>query len=822
MRKTLFVLFACALVCGNLMAQQPVRNSHVAPASNATQTPGLDVLGYGYDVFGSYADQKSKKRYCLFKYSNFSETPIGSYLYSVPQFVFLENISNHIVKTVSGESIRDYASSLSVKAGLEGETMFFKGSINSSFDKSVTGTEQHFFFTYMDANTKWRISFDERRLANLKIILDPDFVKDLATMDPVELFALYGTHYIASAFLGGRADFTSESVIKSTTKTQDISVAVEAKFKVVSGSGSLDSKNAETLNKSETKTKLTVVGGNSQYANDISDKETYRLWADGIERMPVLCDFDKNSLKPIWDFCDSPARKAVLIAHFNKMCAENPLPKSFANLGAIAANAYMVKNKAANLYWDFAGFNTNAEQKGGMLMISPKDGNSHKGQGFDRIFKFQSHEMEPEWVHIQPQHCNLSLDITGGIMQPGTKIQAWDRGPENISQLFALEPVDGEPNTYFIKTKNGLYIEIPEANLTAGSGVVINKFSGKNNQKWVFESFDPKNIAQPSNGAYAIQCVAGGNYWDFAGTYPEVRDNKLQLWTPGNAIGDRTIKIAQRGEYFVMRPNHHPKNLLTSESKKQLNTSNQTSADNQLFYCEYAGVPSGYIIVNKATNEVIAAHGGQTNVAGCSVNSWPKDGGENQKWILHGLSAVKKVLHEDTYFVKVESSNKYWDLAGKETENNKNHVKAQIWDRDGGSDQKVKFVPSDDEGYYYIEFQNGNKRLDVSGPWNITSMSMVDQAKYRSGQSDIKLKKDKGAKLQAYEATGKDSQKFKIIHVGNSVFCFRSKIEDRAIDISGGKINDNGPDLQMWDADNNKAAQRFVFISTNDNKQFVY
>jgi hypothetical protein len=819
MRKIFLASLAFVFFTGNLLAQQPVRK----PSSSATQTPGLDVLGYGYDVFGSYADHNSKKRYCLFKYSNFSETPIGSYLYSVPQYVILENISKHIVKTVSGESIRDYAMSLSVKAGLEGETMFFKGSINTSFDQSKSGSEQRFYFTYMDANTKWRVSFDERRMSNLKNILDPDFVQDLATMDPAELFSLYGTHYIASAYLGGRADYTTESIISESTKTQDISVAVEAKYKVVSGSASLDDKKEETLKKAKTTTKLTVVGGNSQYANNINDKESYRLWADGIEGKPVLSDFDKNSLKPIWDFCEDPARKAALIAYFNKMCAENPLPKAFANLGELTGNAYMVKNKAANLYWDFAGFNTKAEQKGGKLMIAPKDGNSHKGQGFDRVYKVQPTEMEPEWVQILPQHGNLALEITGGISQPGTKIQAWDKNAQSAAQLFTLEPVQGEANTYYIKNKSGLYMEVPDNSLTAGSGVSINKFSGKNNQKWVFENFDPKNIAQPANGGYAIQCVAGGNYWDFPGTYPDVRDNKLQLWSPGTAIGDRTIMVTQQGEYFVMRPNHHPSNLITAESKKQLYTSKQTNADNQMFYCEYAGTPNGYVIVNKLTGEVIAAHGQQTKVDGCSVNSWPKDGGDNQKWIFQFLPNVKKPVHEGTYYVKVESTNKYWDLSGKESESNRNGAKAQIWDLDGGADQKVKFIPSPEEPYYYIEFQNGGKRLDISGPWNITSMSMVDQAKYRSGQSDIKLKKDRGALLQAYEPTPNgDAQKFRIVHLGGGVFTFISKVESRAVNVRGNKVGENGSELHMWDVNNSSPAQRFIFISTGDNKPYVY
>lgn len=150
-------------------------SSWINGIAQSTLSPGLDILGYGYDVFGKYADQKSKKKYCLFNYDNYSESPIGSDLYKVPQYVVLENISDHIIKTVKGSSIRDYSSSLSKSAGLGYDAMFFSASINTTYSESTSGSERKFYFTYMDANTKWRISFDERSISNLKSILDPQF-----------------------------------------------------------------------------------------------------------------------------------------------------------------------------------------------------------------------------------------------------------------------------------------------------------------------------------------------------------------------------------------------------------------------------------------------------------------------------------------------------------------------------------------------------------------------------------------------------------------------------------------------------------------------
>ena len=212
MKKQLIAIIFAVIYSLNLSAQ--------------TQTPGLDVLGYGYDVFGNYADQASKKRYCLFKYSNFRNIPIGSSQYSVPQYVFLENISKHKITTVSGESMREYSKSQSATVGLEADAMFFSASVNTSFNSSQSGSERYFYYTYRDANTKWRISFDERSYDNLSEMLDPQFKKDLISMAPDRLFELYGTHYIARAYLGGRADFNTTSKITKQTNTKEITIAV--------------------------------------------------------------------------------------------------------------------------------------------------------------------------------------------------------------------------------------------------------------------------------------------------------------------------------------------------------------------------------------------------------------------------------------------------------------------------------------------------------------------------------------------------------------------------------------------------------------------
>lgn len=592
-----------------------------------TQTPGLDILGYGYDVFGDYADQASKKKYCLFNYSNF-KTVNGITEYTAPQYVILERMSKHKIGSIKGESIRAYIKDQSASAGLDVEGMCFSSSVNASFGKSSSSSERNYYYTYRDANAKWRISFDERDLQKLKEILDTQFKEDLAEMEPAKLFDLYGTHYIASAYLGGRADFSSVSVITSNVKTSDIAVAVEASYKIVSANASISEKHQQTLSNAKTITKLTFTGGNSEYPNDMSNQNAYKLWADGIAETPVLCDFDENSLKPIWDFCENAERKSILIAEFEKMLKAHPLPAVKVNLGT---EAYLIKNKANNLYWDFEGFSSDAEKSKAELNLAAKD---KGGQGFDRIFKVSAlNENDPQAVYFQPQHCDLVLVITDGSKEPNATFQLAGFNAGFKSQKYILEPVEEAINEFRIMVQyTGLY-------LTAKSGKVIQtKLSESDAQIWIFENFNPKDIAPPKTAFYAVKSMAVDQYWDFAGTYPNVSGSELISWKMGKQEGDRVYKFAQlpNTNDYLIRPGHEKSRVLTArELDQQLFVFDQKRSDNQLFNFEYGGSPNSYIIVHKGTGYVITLRKDRTQMNGAEINISEKiPGATYQQWNL--------------------------------------------------------------------------------------------------------------------------------------------------------------------------------------------
>jgi len=150
---------------------------------------------------------------------------------------------------------------------------------------------------------------------------------------------------------------------------------------------------------------------------------------------------------------------------------------------------------------------------------------------------------------------------------------------------------------------------------------------------------------------------------------------------------------------------------------------------------------------------------------------------------------VSSFSPEGIYRIKASKGNKYWDLAGNEVQSNKNGTNLQLWSKDNGKDQTVKFVAVDEQ-YFVVEFQNGSRVLDVSGN-----------------------KPDCGRNLQTWTKNNGDGQKFEFIPVPNKkdTYYILSKLSGRAIDANKGETSKNGTNLQIWDL-NKSSAQQWKII----------
>ena len=781
MKNSLLVVVILIFLSGNVFGQ--------------TQTPGLDILGYGYDVFGNYADQASKKKYCLFNYTNFTNVPIGSNQYSVPEYVFLENISKHKVSTVSGESMREYSKSQSASVGLGVDGMFFSASINTSFSESNSGSVRHYYYTYRDANTKWRISFDERDYDNLDKILNPRFKQDLATMDPAKLFDLYGTHYISSAYLGGRADYNTVSDVSSSTKTSDIAVAVEASYGAVNGSASVSESQENTLKNSKTKEKLTFTGGNSEFANNISDPVAYQNWASGIAKMPVLCDFDKNSLKPIWNFCVDPKRKEALKAEFAKMVKAHPLPPAMSGSLKASNQVFFVSSEADGLYIDLPGYHFDAQRKNGTAVsTSPKDNQEAGLQGIDRFIKVIPHAIESDYVFLQPQNSDLVLDVVGGSTDPGTVVHLWDMDGNNVAQMFKLVEVDGKKDTYFLENKNSKLYLTSHGN---GKQITQEAVTKEENQQWRFEPAQASDMASMrTNRGFSFQNVEGKRYMDLAGDgiKTKTKDGHIVLWDMHSAP-DRYAQLHKSnldGYYYVQQM--HSKYVWDIEGGKTNNGAklqlwDQKNTKAQQFKFIYADSAMTFKIENRGSGKYIDASSKGLDQNGCPVQIWDRHEGENQKWKLEILPEWYTPEKPLKVKVKVAYTNKYWDIEGPGSNAKVNGKKLQIWSMDNGEDRFFTVKKSGDYDWIWFEM-DGGKRISVNnGQINVNRTGFV-----------------------IWDAGNDDSQKY-AIHPTSKNTCIIISKGWKAFEVRGGKekINENGSDIILWDQ-NYGASQQFQLI----------
>ncbi len=320
------VLLSIAVVL--LIAGPSAEPRHLEQGAGCAPVPGMDILGHGYDVFGEYASQSSLKPYDLFVWRNFREEGEPPGCYRTPEFFRVTRLGRTNKREFSYRSKRDYSETLAAYAKLGAKAFFFKASVESRFASSKDSGESFFYTTIMDVKQMFLLHIDTRKNGHLEA-LDPAFRRDLEDPKtvPEELFATYGTHYVASAIVGARADFTATTRSLREHSEEDVRVKVAGQYGAFTGAAALDVGKAEGTDEANTTTELRLVGGGAHRVGEITNAAQYKAWTDGIETAaPVLVDFDDESLRPIWELTSDERRVKELKKAFERLCEMHPLP----------------------------------------------------------------------------------------------------------------------------------------------------------------------------------------------------------------------------------------------------------------------------------------------------------------------------------------------------------------------------------------------------------------------------------------------------------------------------------------------------------------
>ncbi|MDA3865232.1 MAG: RICIN domain-containing protein [Salinivirgaceae bacterium] len=439
---------------------------------------------------------------------------------------------------------------------------------------------------------------------------------------------------------------------------------------------------------------------------------------------------------------------------------------------------YHAQNLGDQMYLNIPGYHVNGNRKNGTkVSVWTID------KGIDRVIKMIPDANHPGYFYIQLQHSEKVFDIVGNGTNPGANVQLWSKSDGNGDQLFKLVEVDGRADTYYIQSKiAGLYL----TSNGKGELVTVENAANTANQQWYFKKISPYDIAPPTGGKYRIRTMAvKGRYLDIPGYGPGTKgkDAYVQLWNLDNG-SDRTLEIERHKKtgLYTLQP-LHSKYVLDVEGRSEDNGARiqlytNRKGSNQLFQFLYAGEPMVYNIVAAHSGKLIDASRSKIHDNGCPVQQWSANGGDNQQWKLEPIIPTWGIppAHQ-SFLVRNVYSDKYWDIGGRGAETNKNGNKIKMWTLDDGADRKYRFIRSGDADWINIQCQNGGKYLDVVGTGG-----------------------ENGKKIQLWDKTGKNDQKFAIEIISPTTFIIRTKawkcIDTYGNSYKGNAWKENGRHLQ--------------------------
>ncbi len=275
-----------------------------------------NYLCYGYNVVGAnkgYIDSAQITQYPILDKKKLAAADYDT---------SVDMRRAYITDTVSNNA-SDFYKQFNADANVSYSGVLFSGSVAAEYGQSNQWHTESTMIKHLETH-----SYQERYLEGisrlaLKELLSEQFVDDVETMTPEDVFDKYGTHLITRYLAGGRIELSLKLENKSNMTEQQIKTAVSASYG--KGSGSLDTDTqtkVKTLISNST-LKFMSLGGTRISGSNIDElRSQYNEVIDEMGATPDICmipDF-KNSMVPIWELFDGDSA-AKLKAAFDKQVA---------------------------------------------------------------------------------------------------------------------------------------------------------------------------------------------------------------------------------------------------------------------------------------------------------------------------------------------------------------------------------------------------------------------------------------------------------------------------------------------------------------------
>jgi hypothetical protein len=317
------VLLSLAAFC--FSCQKDTKQDKLIPNENRIPTVAsagdgaYDVVGYGYDVTGSFADaQSSRSR--VFDFAAFQAANPGR--------VEVKNLFEQKFYYEYASDAETLMKKVSASVSATASYSAFSGTLKGSYDQSSTFSSKDVYgiCNLLVRNKEIKLTTDASTLKNY---LTPEFKYDLANLSLNQFVERYGTHVHLNIVTGGKMEVIYKSETRSGRGTSAAAGGLDLNMNKVFGiklNIGVD-KSASDSNTIENISYRTRGGGFVAIASfDPKSGITFNpgAWQQSITSQNfVLVEIPQNGLIAITDFIDDPVKKAQLAAYIDQYIKNN-------------------------------------------------------------------------------------------------------------------------------------------------------------------------------------------------------------------------------------------------------------------------------------------------------------------------------------------------------------------------------------------------------------------------------------------------------------------------------------------------------------------
>ncbi|PJJ84029.1 MAC/perforin domain-containing protein [Mucilaginibacter auburnensis] len=321
----LFTIFASCKKTSIENSPTPKLDSASKPPKLATMSSGdgvHDLLGYGYDVTGVYANPISSK---------FSVIDVARLKADFPTRVESQASTLQDLRLVAGENAQSYLKNLATNVSSSLTLGIFKGSISGSFSDNESFSSKYVYSSF-NLIIHQKILRLNASYSILKQYLQPTFEYDIQHNTPEAIVASYGTHVLSDFVLGAKLEALYRSETKKFDRTTAAKAGVDVGIKAIFSinTGYNYSANDTYDNYSQTLNYKTYGGdptkslvGSITIGQPVSGINIADWQGSATPQNSQLVDINQGGLIPIYELIDDPAKKAAVMTYVNQYLAAN-------------------------------------------------------------------------------------------------------------------------------------------------------------------------------------------------------------------------------------------------------------------------------------------------------------------------------------------------------------------------------------------------------------------------------------------------------------------------------------------------------------------